>query len=54
MFPSATQIMLEVRQALDQTEKPNPEQNPFRKDDLSSHTFVRGRRIELTLAIDVD
>ena len=54
MFPSASKIMLKVRPALNQAEKPNPEQNPFRKDDLSSHTPVRGRRIELTHAIDVD
>ena len=46
MFPSATQIMLEVRPALDRAEKPNTEQNPFRKDDLSSHAPVRGWRIE--------
>ena len=54
MFPSASKIMLKVRPVLNQAEKPNPEQNPFRKDDLSSHTPVLGRRIELTHAIDVD
>ena len=55
MFHSTLhKLMLKVPQALDQAEEPSQEQNPFRKDELSSHTPVLGRRIGLTLAIDVD